>query len=197
MSGGGRPMPQWLWPLVKTTIKILIYASQRLGVILDSYTVYLDIVLADSEGKIVANGRPEDYSSRGNRCSEESWFEDAMNTRSGEEYTFKGTHASPLTGNRKVLVYGCQIENDQTKSGAPLGALGIFFNWEGLGKAVLDRVLHIDLHDDIQVMKLKTVISIVDRDGTVLSSSDHSLEDNPCLIKTSTLFLNQKVLVTC
>ena len=33
------------------------YASQRLGQILDSYTVYTDLVITDAKGEIVANGR--------------------------------------------------------------------------------------------------------------------------------------------
>ena len=37
----------------------LQFACQRLGVILNSYTVYLDLVLADLDGNIVANGRPD------------------------------------------------------------------------------------------------------------------------------------------
>lgn len=37
------------------------HAAERLGVILDSYTVYLDIWLADREGKVIANGRAARY----------------------------------------------------------------------------------------------------------------------------------------
>src|SRR5258708_40083844 len=33
------------------------HASSRLGVILDSYTVYLDLWIADRNGKVLANGR--------------------------------------------------------------------------------------------------------------------------------------------
>src|SRR5579871_4873914 len=35
------------------------YASKRLGVILTSYTVYLDLWLCDLQGRIIANGRPD------------------------------------------------------------------------------------------------------------------------------------------
>jgi hypothetical protein len=34
------------------------HASRRLGVILDAYTVYLDLWLCDLDGHIIANGRP-------------------------------------------------------------------------------------------------------------------------------------------
>src|ERR1700688_1340757 len=39
------------------------FASQRLGVILNSYTVYLDLWIADASGRVVANGRPERFRS--------------------------------------------------------------------------------------------------------------------------------------
>ena len=40
-------------------------ASERLGVILDSYTVYLDLWVADRDGNIIANGRPNEYRLKG------------------------------------------------------------------------------------------------------------------------------------
>ncbi|MFK5283867.1 hypothetical protein ACI3PL_30250, partial [Lacticaseibacillus paracasei] len=41
------------------------YASQRLRVILNAYTVYHDLVICDREGKVIANGRPDIYGSVG------------------------------------------------------------------------------------------------------------------------------------
>jgi hypothetical protein len=37
------------------------YASQRLKVILDAYTVYLDLWIADPSGRVIASGRPDKY----------------------------------------------------------------------------------------------------------------------------------------
>ena len=41
------------------------HASARLGTILDSYTVYFDLVLCDRNGRVIANGRPNQYPSIG------------------------------------------------------------------------------------------------------------------------------------
>ena len=38
------------------------YASERLGVSLGAYTVYLDLWLCDLDGKVIANGRAESLS---------------------------------------------------------------------------------------------------------------------------------------
>ena len=44
------------------------FASQRLGVILNAYTVYFDLVLCDLTGKVVANGRPAQHASLRRGC---------------------------------------------------------------------------------------------------------------------------------
>ena len=87
----------------------LAHASQRLGQILDSYTVYFDLVLADLQGNIIANGRPRQYRSTGQSVAQQAWFQSAMTTRSGEEFGFQSMHASPLTGGERVLVYACAV----------------------------------------------------------------------------------------
>ena len=54
------------------------FASQRLGVILNAYTVYFDLVLCDTAGNVVANGRPDQYSSVGSIVANQDWFQSAM-----------------------------------------------------------------------------------------------------------------------
>lgn len=142
------------------------WVSRRLGVILDSYTVYHDIVLADGEGIVVANGRPETFKSTGMNVSKEHWFAGARHARA-DEYSFQSTHSSPLVSGAKALVYGCRVAD---------GALGVVFSWDGLVRAVIDRVQGIDLKADIEKYKIPTVISIVDQNGTTLASSDEALE---------------------
>ena len=146
------------------------YASERLGVILDAYTVYLDLVLVDSNGTIIANGRPNKFNSVGSVVKKEEWFKEALNSPSMDFYSFQETHSSTLVKNKEVLIYGCKIDCPDNKT--PLGVLGILFNWKGLCSAVIDRVMNIDLNDDINVLKLKTEISIINSEGIVLFSTD-------------------------
>ena len=60
----------------------LAFATHRLGIILNAYTVYFDLVLCDTNGKIVARGRPEKYRSTSNQ-SGERWFKLALSSASG------------------------------------------------------------------------------------------------------------------
>jgi hypothetical protein len=116
------------------------FASQRLGVILDAYTVYLDLVLCDCNGRIVANGRPNANRSVGRDVSDATWFAAAMGTASGDEYGFQGAHRSPLVGDKQVLVYSCAVREGGQRQGKVLGVLGILFNWEAFSQAILEHV---------------------------------------------------------
>ncbi len=65
------------------------YASERMGVILNAYTVYFDLVLCDTHGRIIASGRPDRYRSIGKNVSGSVWFTSAMETHSGDAYGFQ------------------------------------------------------------------------------------------------------------
>ena len=63
------------------------YASSRLDVILKAYTVYLDIWVVDANGKVLANGKPEKYPTvKGSNVSAAAWFQDALRTRTGDDF---------------------------------------------------------------------------------------------------------------
>jgi hypothetical protein len=116
------------------------FASQRLGVILNAYTVYFDLVLCDIEGRIVANGRPAKHAVAGMRQEQTAWFQSAMNTASGDEFGFQSVHRSPLVNHERALVYSCAVRESGEARGRILGVLGIVFNWDALGQTILDRI---------------------------------------------------------
>lgn len=116
------------------------HASQRLGQILDSYTVYADLVVADTSGQVIANGRPNRFRSVGTRVDGREWFRAAMATRSGAEFGFESMHDSDLVGNQSVLVYSCAVRDPDSLAARPLGVLGILFKWKALGQTVLDQL---------------------------------------------------------
>jgi hypothetical protein len=125
--------------LTQLTPESLQHASQRMGVILNAYTVYFDLVLCDLNGRVVANGRPETYSSRGSDQANEPWFRQASQSRSGDEFGFQSAHRSKLVNDLPVLVYSCGVRAGGQANGALLGALGVVFNWEGLAQTILHQ----------------------------------------------------------
>lgn len=140
------------------------YASQRLGVILSAYTVYHDLVLCDPAGQVVANGRPEKFSSVGQDCSKAPWFRSAISTQSGDEYGFQTAHESKLAGGLPSLVYSCTVREGGHANGEVLGVLGILFDWSSLAAPIL-RNLPIQKEE-----LLETECYITDRSGQVLAS---------------------------
>lgn len=145
------------------------YASKRLGVILDSYTVYYDLVLVNRDGRVVANGRPDLYRSVGNDVSEEPWFQDEVRTGSGEEYAEQGVHASHLVDNEPILAYATTVRARGDARGEVLGVLGILFRWRDLGQTVAERA--VAAIRDTEGSSVTVVAHILDDTGRILASS--------------------------
>jgi hypothetical protein len=117
------------------------YACDRLGVILDSYTVYLDLWIADAQGRVIANGRPHQYAGAlGLNVSGENWFRQAMATRDGSEFVASDISQNAQLGNAHVATYSTAIREAGHATGKPLGVLGVFFDWEKQSQAVVDGV---------------------------------------------------------
>ncbi len=113
------------------------YACKRLGTILNSYTVYWDILLCDATGKVIANGRPKQYRSIGRDVSRSHWFMGAMTTRSGDEFAFESAHRSNFVDNELALIYSAAVRRGGDADGAAIGVLGIVFNWHALAESVM------------------------------------------------------------
>jgi hypothetical protein len=117
------------------------HASHRLGVILDSYTVYLDLWIADLNGHVLANGRPSQFpAARGHNVSSEDWFRRALATREGSEFVACDISKNQPLGGSNVATYSAAIREGGRNNGAALGVLGIFFDWDKQSEAVVKGV---------------------------------------------------------
>ena len=142
------------------------HASKRLGVILDSYTVYLDLLLADASGRVVANGRSERYRGVvGADVANEAWFKAAMATRSGSDYAAIDVARTPLLGDAVTATYSAAVRTDGEANGAPIGAIGIFFDWALQAGAVV-RGVRLSNED-----RARTRCLLVDANHRVIASS--------------------------
>ena len=84
------------------------YACERLGVILDAYTVYLDLWLCDLNGRVIANGRPGKYDVIGADVSREAWFQRGKGLANGNEYAVADIAAQPSLGNARGCAHPSQ-----------------------------------------------------------------------------------------
>jgi hypothetical protein len=121
------------------------HASRRLGVILDSYTVYLDLWVIAADGQVLANGRPQNYPRvAGANVSGQPWFERAMATRSGADFVSTDIEALSDLDDALVATYSTAIRVGGEPGGEPLGVLAIFFDWQAQSRAVVEGVKFTD-----------------------------------------------------
>ena len=143
------------------------HASQRLGVILDSYTVYLDLWVVDANGRVLANGRPDRYPGvMGSDVRGQPWFERAMDTGSGNDFASTDIEALEPLGGALVASYSTAIRRGGEAHGEPLGALVIFFDWHTQAQAVVCGVKFSDEERE------RGRALILDSNHRVIASSD-------------------------
>ncbi|XZE45126.1 methyl-accepting chemotaxis protein [Pirellulaceae bacterium SH467] len=141
------------------------FACQRLRTILDSYTVYSDLVLCDPNGQVIACGRPEMFRSIGTEQSSTGWFQSALQSRSGREYGFQTVHPCAIVNNRLSVVFSAAVREDGAVDGRVIGVLGIIFNWDNFARDIVNNVA---LSSE---EKQSTRVCIVDPSGLVLADS--------------------------
>lgn len=143
------------------------HAAQRLAVILRAYTVYLDLWVVDGRGTVIANGRPERYPRAvGSSVAQESWFKDALATRSGGEFAVADIAVNDALDRSTVATYATAIREGGEENGAVIGALGIFFDWQTQSQTVVDCVRLTPEE------KPATRCLLVDRRHRVIAASD-------------------------
>ncbi len=146
----------------------LAYASKRLEVILNAYTVYLDLWIADRHGRVIATGRPLRYPrATGTNVAQETWFREALASGSGDDYAVADIAANLQLDGRRVATYAAAIREGGEARGRPLGVLGIFFDWESQAQTVVDGV-RLSPEE-----KSRTRALLLDRDLKVIAASDH------------------------
>ncbi len=142
------------------------HASRRLAVILNAYTVYLDIWVADLSGKVVATGRQNKYrEALGRDVSKTEWFQSALKTKSGDDYAVSDIEMNPVFRST-VATYAAAIREGGLADGKVIGVLGIFFDWAKQSQTVIDNVR---LSEE---EKRHTRCLILDAKGRVIASTD-------------------------
>lgn len=143
------------------------HASKRLGVILGAYTVYLDLWVVDRAGRVIANGAPDRFRQvAGSSVADETWFKEAMATANGDAFAVADIAVNHALDHRQVATYATAIRAQGESDGAPIGVLGVFFDWQTQSRSVVDSVR---LNEE---EKARTRCLLVDRRGRVIAASD-------------------------
>ncbi|MBN9530664.1 MAG: methyl-accepting chemotaxis protein [Alphaproteobacteria bacterium] len=143
------------------------FASSRLAVILDAYTVYLDLWICDLQGRVVASGRPDRYPQvAGLDVSGEPWFTQALATASGDDYAVADITPVRALNGALVATYSAAIREGAAKHGRALGVLGIHFDWGPQAETIVKGVR---LTPD---EALRTRVLLLDAGFRVIAASD-------------------------
>jgi hypothetical protein len=156
-------------------------ATERLGVIHRYYTVYSDLVLVNARGRAVANANPS-YRQKVRELDFHSsvWFQQAMATQSGDDYTVDEARHSRSQAGRQVLIYATAVRAGGMTRGRALGALGIYFDWELQGATLVADEIALSAAD-----KARTTVMLLDGRRRVIAStqpdllfSEYALQDS-------------------
>lgn len=145
----------------------LSHASSRLGVIAKFYTVYFDLVMTDASGRVVASAN-NSFRKRiaGTSLAGESWVRNALSTRSGDAYVVGEVEPSRLHDNRDCLVYGTAIREQGLGNGKVLGALGVYFDWQTQGAAIVEKEANLP-----PAVAERTTVLLIDPSGRIIASN--------------------------
>ena len=145
------------------------HAGERLGVINLYYTVYMNLVLADGDGTVIAISNPNEFSSlKGKSVAREHWFQAAMETRSGDDYVVDDIRPDPFHHQRPAAIYSAAVRREGERFSEPLGVLGIFFDWQEQGRSIV-----CDEPAFSEEEWSHTRVMLLDRDHRVIASSDN------------------------
>jgi hypothetical protein len=143
------------------------FASSRLKVILDAYTVYLDLWICDARGKVVATGRPDRYpGAKDVSVANAAWFQQSMRTATGDEFVACDIERAAPLGNAPVATYATAIREGGQTHGKVIGVLGIHFDWKPQAQAVVNGVRMTEEEAS------RSRVMLLDHKGRVLASSD-------------------------
>jgi len=114
------------------------HATKRLGLINRFYSVYTNLLLVDTNGKVVACSNPDKFpKAMGANVSDKYWFRAALATKTGDEYCVDDIYICPMHGNHSVAVYSAAVRKGGEVHGEVLGALGVYFDWQEQSRVIV------------------------------------------------------------
>jgi hypothetical protein len=108
----------------------IAYASKRLSLINRFYSVYADLLLVSTDGRVLACSQPERYPHAvGAHVGNSHWFREAHASASGDQYIVDDIYNCALHNQSPVAVYAAAVRRGGELHGEVTGVLGVFFDW--------------------------------------------------------------------
>lgn len=114
------------------------YAEGRLSLINRFYSVYVNLVLVDTQGKVIACSEAKRFHKLiGADLSSQVWVKRALSTESGDDYIVDDIYRDRYHDDRMVAVYATAVRSGGKIDGEVVGALGVFFDWEDQARVIV------------------------------------------------------------
>jgi transcription termination factor NusB len=145
-----------------------LHAIKRLSIINRFYSVYLDLVLADPKGRVVASSQAEKFKQvLGANISNCHWFNAALATHSGDQYIVDDIYNSSLHNGAPVAVYSTAVRRGGDLNGEALGVLGVFFDWGEQARCIVKDEPNLTANE-----WQRTRVLLLDGKQRIIASSD-------------------------
>jgi hypothetical protein len=131
------------------------------------YTVYENLIMADSAGIVLAVSNQRYNDLIGRSVAHTTWFANALATRTADDYVADPVVQDPVHGGHAVQVYGAAIRAGGGETTQKLGVLGIAFDWDKQGNSIVKDEAGFD-HEEWA----RTRVLLLDADKRVIASSD-------------------------
>ncbi|MFN7804135.1 MAG: methyl-accepting chemotaxis protein [Planctomycetaceae bacterium] len=155
-------------------------AGGRLATINRFDSVYLNLVLADTAGHIVACSRPEQYPAcLGASVAQEDWFRQTLSTASGNDYIADEIRPCSLHRNSPVALYSAAVRPGGELHGRPMGVLGVYFDWGNQSRVIVQEEPTLTEEEFS-----RSRVLLLDRRLRVLAASDSVGVFQPCPLLT-------------
>ncbi len=143
-------------------------ATKRLGIINRFYSVYMNLVLVDSMGNVIACSQPDLYPQViGSDLSNVTWFKEAIATRSGDDYIVDDIFRDPLHHDKPVAVYATAVRVGGDIHGRALGVIGVFFDWPEQSRIIVKDEPNLSAEE-----WTRTRVLMLDNRNRIIASSD-------------------------
>ena len=122
--------------------KSSVFACDRLEDINSSYTLYRDLVITNKIGCVIGNANREQRERvLGINISQEHWFTKALETHDGTEYHAQDLASSVVESDQSSLIYSTAIRTNGETNGDIIGAMGVYFDFQGEVNLILNDYL--------------------------------------------------------
>lgn len=160
-----------LWEaLADPTAERIDFAGKRLAGINRVYSVYENLILTDTAGRVVAVSNASYRKLVGADFSGERWFQRARATSSGDEYVVDDPKADSRHDGHQVLAYATSVRRGGEPNGEMLGTLGVYFNWQEQGRAIVEDESTLSGSD-----RSRSTVALLDAKHRVIASTDPAM----------------------